>query len=180
MSTLDATATERWGTAWRHPLAFAGMGLAATAALVHFGATPNGLPMAFFLAVLVALATIDAQRRILPNAIVVPAGLLVLAAHLAVEPTRAPEWILAAVGAAGLLFILHLVSSKGMGMGDVKLAFLLGAGLGVKVISAFFIASLCVWPFALYLVLARGAGRRTAIAFGPFLALGALAAALLA
>jgi leader peptidase (prepilin peptidase)/N-methyltransferase len=173
-------APERWGTAWRHPLGVIGMALAAAAALAAFGISRDGFTMAFFFMVLVALSVIDLERRVLPNAIVLPSAAVVLGAQIAVHPSHAAEWILAAAGASGLLFVLFLINPAGMGMGDVKLALLLGAALGAQVIPAFLIASLSVWPFALYLLTRRGAGaRRTAIAFGPFLAFGALVAALL-
>jgi leader peptidase (prepilin peptidase)/N-methyltransferase len=156
------------------------MTLAVAVALVRFGVTSDGFTMAFFFAVLVALSVIDVERRLLPNAIVLPSAALVLGAQVAVHPSHATEWVVAAAGAGGLLFVLFLINPAGMGMGDVKLAFLLGAALGAQVIPAFVIASLSVWPFALYMVARRrGAARRTAIAFGPFLAFGALVAALL-
>jgi leader peptidase (prepilin peptidase) / N-methyltransferase len=171
---------DRWGTAWRSPIAAAGMAAAASVAVARFGMTPRGFTMAFFLAVLVTLSVIDVQRRILPNAIVGPSAALVLAAQIAAQPGRAPEWILAACAASALLFVLFLVNPAGMGMGDVKLALLLGAGLGWQVIPALVIASFSVWPVALYLFVRHGAkARTTAIPFGPFLAFGAMAASLL-
>jgi|tagenome__1003787_1003787.scaffolds.fasta_scaffold20189149_2 leader peptidase (prepilin peptidase)/N-methyltransferase len=171
---------ERWGTAWRHPLTLAGMVLTAALAIATSGATLAGLTTAYFLAVLVALSVIDLERRILPNAIVVPSALIVLAARIASDPARAPEWIIAAAGASGVLLVLALINPRGMGMGDVKLAFFLGAGLGAAVVPAFLIASLSVWPYGLYLVARRRDLGGTAIAFGPFLAFGALAAVVLA
>ena len=171
---------ERWGTACRHPLAVAGMAAAGALGLATTGATATGVTTAFFLAVLVALAVIDVQQRILPNAIVVPSAVAVLAAHLALEPSRATEWTAAAFGAAAVLLLLHLVNPHAMGMGDVKLAFLLGAGLGGDVMTAFLIASVSIWPVALYTLTRRRAVRGMTIAFGPFLAFGALGAVLLA
>jgi leader peptidase (prepilin peptidase) / N-methyltransferase len=165
---------DRWGTAWRRPSSMAATALLCAAAFVRFGVTPEGLTMAFFLAVLMTLSVIDVERRILPNAIVLPSAALVLGAQLALYPDRAFEWFLAAGGAAAVLFVLVLVNPAGMGMGDVKLALLLGAGLGGHVISALIIASLSVLPVALCLLARHGpAARKTAIPFGPFLAFGA-------
>jgi leader peptidase (prepilin peptidase)/N-methyltransferase len=170
---------ERWGSAWRRPSIVAAMALLAAAAFIRFGVTPRAFTMAFFLAVLVVLSAIDVERRILPNAIVLPSAALVLAAQVAFYPERASEWILAAAGAAGVLFVLFLINPAGMGMGDVKLALLLGAGLGGHVISALVIASVSVLPVALYLLVRQGPGaRKTAIPFGPFLAFGAVVVAL--
>ena len=178
MSTLAIP--ERWGTAWRHPFGLAAIAAGGTVALLAFGATPHGVAMAFFLSVLVALALIDFQQRILPNAIVLPATVVLLAANSAIEPSRTGEWIAAAAGAAALLFVLHLVNPRGMGMGDVKLALLLGVALGGGVMTALLVASLAVWPVAIYLLARRRNIRSAAIAFGPFLAFGAFAAALIA
>jgi leader peptidase (prepilin peptidase) / N-methyltransferase len=178
MSAL--TIPSRWGTAWKHPLGLTAIMAGGAVGLLAFGATPHGVTMAFFLSVLVALALIDFEQRILPNAIVLPATVVLLAANIAFEPARTAEWIAAGAGAAVLLFVLHLVNPRGMGMGDVKLALLLGAALGAGVMTALLVASLAVWPVAIYLLARRRNIRSAAIAFGPFLAFGAFAAALIA
>ena len=102
----------------------------ATAALVAacffaFGLSGKALVSAFFCAVLVAISATDLEHRVVPNRIVVPAAALVLAAQTALHPS--PEWALGALGAAGFLFVAALAYPAGMGMGDVKLALLLGA-----------------------------------------------------
>jgi leader peptidase (prepilin peptidase)/N-methyltransferase len=130
--------------------------------------------------VLVTLSVIDCERRILPNAIVLPAAVIVLLAQIAIDPGRTAEWLLCAFAAAGALLVLSLVNPAGMGMGDVKLAFLLGAALGGHVVTALLIASLSIWPVAMVLFVKHGrAARKTTIAFGPFLAFGAIVAALI-
>jgi Flp pilus assembly protein protease CpaA len=180
MSTLAFTVPSRWGAGWRRFPAVVATAAVGAGSLAVFGVSASGLTMALFLAVLVPLSVIDVERRILPNAIVLPAAALVLGAHIAAEPEHAAEWVLGAGGAAAVLFILCMVNPAGMGMGDVKLALLLGAGLGAQVVLALAVASLSVWPVALYLFLRRGATPRgMAIPFGPFLAFGAVAVALL-
>jgi leader peptidase (prepilin peptidase) / N-methyltransferase len=177
---LPLDVPERWGRAWRSRATTTAMAVLAAVTLARFGATPQGFTLAFFVAVLVALAVIDVQRRILPNAIVLPSAALVLAAQLAFYPEHAWAWILAAAGAASLLFVLYLVNPAGMGMGDVKLALLLGAGLGGSVIWALLLAWVSVLPVVLYLLVRNGmSARKKTIAFGPFLAFGAIVAALL-
>jgi leader peptidase (prepilin peptidase)/N-methyltransferase len=130
---------------------------------------------AFAGSTLVVLSAIDIERGIIPNRIVLPAAAIVLVAQLALFPGQASEWALAAVLAALALMIPQLVGRSWMGMGDVKLALLLGATLGWGVLGAVLIAFLCTFPVAV-LVLVRGglAARKTTIPFGPFLALGAL------
>jgi leader peptidase (prepilin peptidase)/N-methyltransferase len=111
---------------------------------------------------------------------VLPAAAVVFAAQTAIAPSHVPEYAIASVGAAALLFVLFLVNPQGMGMGDVKLALLLGAALGHDVVSALVLGSLCVAPVAFVLVMRHGrAARSVPIPFGPFLALGAIAVAFL-
>jgi leader peptidase (prepilin peptidase)/N-methyltransferase len=126
-------------------------------------------------ATLVVISVIDIERGIIPNRIVLPATAIVLVAQIALFPSRAGEWPLAAILAALFFLIPNVLSRKLMGMGDVKLALLLGAALGWQVVGAVALAFLCVFPVAL-VTLARGGlrARQTTIPFGPFLSLGAL------
>jgi leader peptidase (prepilin peptidase)/N-methyltransferase len=125
--------------------------------------------------VLVVLAAIDLERRIIPNRIVLPAVVLILAAQIALSPDRALEWTAASLGAALFLLLPLLVYPSGMGMGDVKLALLLGAGLGWAIVPALVAGLFAAFIVAL-VVLVRGglAARKTALPFGPFLVFGAL------
>jgi leader peptidase (prepilin peptidase)/N-methyltransferase len=87
------------------------------------------------------------------------------------------EWIIAALGAGLALFIVVFVYPKGIGMGDVKLAVFLGAGLGGTVVVAFFLGFFASF-FPALVIFVRGGkeARRKAIPLGPFLALGAVVA----
>jgi leader peptidase (prepilin peptidase)/N-methyltransferase len=178
LSSPALAVTARWGTAWRRPSAGCTAAALAALALVRFDVSAHAFLMAFFVAVLVALSAIDIERRILPNVIVLPAAALVLAAQFAIDPGRGARFVLAAVAAAAILLLLFLINPAGMGMGDVKLAFLLGAGLGGGVIAALMVASLSLWPVAVVLFARHGrAARKSTIAFGPFLAFGAIVVA---
>jgi leader peptidase (prepilin peptidase) / N-methyltransferase len=161
------------------PLALAaGAGLSA-AAIARFGFTAEGLLAAGLLPVLVVLAAIDIRARVLPNRIIGPAMLAVLVWQLAFFPDRVPECLLAAVGASAFLLLPCIVQPGAMGMGDVKLAALLGLTLGADVVGALLVGFVAGMPVALALLLLRGAeARKTAIPFGPFLALGAAVALL--
>jgi leader peptidase (prepilin peptidase)/N-methyltransferase len=149
--------------------------LTAALCLLRFGLSARGLIDAFVAAVLVVLAAIDLERRILPNVIVLPAAGIVYAAQLAFFPHHALEWTLASLGCA-LFFLATLVAyPAGLGMGDVKLGLLLGAALGASVIAALFFGLLTAALLGVILLLSRGASaRKTAIPLGPFLAAGAL------
>src|SRR5213596_2147646 len=100
----------------------------ATACFVVFGLTGIAVLSAFFCAVLVAVTSTDLTHRIVPNRIVLPAAAIVLVGHTLLDPS--PAWVLGALGASGFLFVAALAYPAGMGMGDVKLALLVGAMLG--------------------------------------------------
>jgi prepilin signal peptidase PulO-like enzyme (type II secretory pathway) len=158
---------------------FLAVGLAA-AALARFGLGAAGLIAAFTCAVLVVLSIIDFESRRLPDRIVLPSAALVLAARLVTAPEHWGAWLGASLGAAACFLVLALVSSGGLGMGDVKLMLLLGAALGGAITSALVIGTLAGAAAALVLI-ARDGRRalRRRIAYGPFLAFGAIAVLLL-
>jgi leader peptidase (prepilin peptidase)/N-methyltransferase len=147
----------------------------AVACVAAFGLTPYAALAFGFCAVLVTLSAIDLRHRIVPNRIVLPAAAVVLVAHTALDPS--PEWALGALGASGFLFAAALAYPKGMGMGDVKLALLLGAMLGAPVAIALFLGFVSSLAPAIVLFARHGrAARKMAIPLVPFLSLGALVA----
>jgi leader peptidase (prepilin peptidase) / N-methyltransferase len=150
-------------------------GVAALGCVVRFGFGARGLIDAFVAAVLVVLAVIDFEHRILPNVIVLPAALVVYLAQVASFPHHALQWTLAAVGCALFFFVTLLVYPAGLGMGDVKLGLLLGAALGKAVVAALFVGLVASGVVGIAFLLAQGsAARKKAIPLGPFLAGGAL------
>jgi leader peptidase (prepilin peptidase)/N-methyltransferase len=141
----------------------------------RFGLSGSAAVASFVCLALVAVSATDLEHRIIPNRIVVPAGLIVLAANTALHP--GPQWAIGAVGASGFLFIAALAYPAGMGMGDVKLAFLMGAALGKTVPVALFLGVFAALIPGLVLIARHGrAARKMGIPFGPFLALGAVVA----
>lgn len=137
----------------------------------------HGALMAFFAAVLVVLALIDYRTRRLPNVIVLPAAALVLVAQIVLEPERALEYLLAAAGASLFLLVPALLKPEGMGMGDVKLALLLGAALGRSVVTALVIGLVAAGIAGAAIMARNGwSARKTTIPLGPFLAAGGLLA----
>ena len=168
----------RWLSAHRAvlPLAVA-LALLAVALL---GFEPQTAVAVYFLSALVVLAAIDIEQRRLPNVIVLPSAALVLAAQIAIAPDRTLEWVAASVGTFLALLVLAVVYPGGMGMGDVKLGLLLGAGLGAAVLNALLIGFLAGGIAGIALIAVRGVGaRKSTIPFGPFLAFGAAVALLL-
>ncbi len=121
------------------------------------------------------LSAIDARHRIVPNRVVLPAAAVALVAHTAIDPT--PEWALAALGAGGFLFVAALAYPKGLGMGDVKLALLLGAVLGASVTVALMLGLFAALVPAAVLVARHGvAARKMGVPLVPFLAFGSIVA----
>jgi leader peptidase (prepilin peptidase)/N-methyltransferase len=160
-------------------LVAAGAACAAVLALGRVGMNGDGVIAGFVAFVLVWLAAIDFRDRILPNRIVVPSAAVVFVAHVALSPSRTPEFLLAAVGAALALLIPALIRPGALGMGDVKLAMLLGAALGGDVVAALIVGLFAAGAFALLLVVVNGRpALKTEIALGPFLAFGGLVALL--
>jgi leader peptidase (prepilin peptidase) / N-methyltransferase len=145
------------------------------ACIAVFGLTAFGLLAAGFCALLVTLSAIDVRHRIVPNRIVVPAAAFVLVAHSVTDPSVA--WVAGALGAAGFLFVAVLAYPRGLGMGDVKLALLLGAMLGGAVAVALmlgFVAALV--PSSVLFIRHGSKARKMAIPLVPFLSLGAVVA----
>jgi leader peptidase (prepilin peptidase)/N-methyltransferase len=149
--------------------------LLVAACVFKFGLTFEAAIAAFFCCVLVAISAIDIAYRIVPDKIVLPSTLIVLLAQTIREPS--PEWILAAFGAALFLFLAVLVYPAGMGMGDVKLALLMGAALGKLVSVALMVGMVSALVPGVYLLARHGrAARKMGIPFAPFLALGSIIA----
>jgi leader peptidase (prepilin peptidase) / N-methyltransferase len=143
--------------------------------VLAFGLSAEAAVAGFFCAVLVAVSAIDLEHRIIPNRIVLPATVVVLVANTARDLT--PEWALAALGASGFLFAAALIYPAGMGMGDVKLALLMGAALGRTVSVALMVGLLAAMIPGLVLMARHGAkARKMGIPFGPFLAIGSVVA----
>ena len=153
-------------------LTLSGMALSAACVAV-FGPTLEGAAAALFCLALVVVTAADLEYRLIPNRVVLPASAIVLALMTAAEPSR--EWALAAVGAGLGLFVLALIYPAGMGMGDVKLAVLMGAALGRGVGAAIMLSFVLAALPAIALLVRHGrAGGKMGLPFGPFLALGSI------
>ena len=164
------------GVSWRYPAIELASGVLAAGAIVGFGATWQGLSAAILGVALVPVVVIDIQHRLIPDIIVLPAAVLALGAAVAADPRQWWVSLAAALGAAGFLLVLWLIYPGGMGLGDVKLALLLGAVLGASVIPALLIAFAGGAALGIVLLARFGArARKMAVPFGPFLAAGSLA-----
>jgi leader peptidase (prepilin peptidase)/N-methyltransferase len=160
---------------WRYPAVELVSALLVAGCALKFGLHPEALVAAFFCLVLVAVSATDIEHGIIPNRIVLPAAVVILAAQTAIHPS--PQWALGAVAAGGFLFAAALMAPRGMGMGDVKLALVLGAMLGKTVSVGMLVGLFAAMVPAIVLFIRLGVGaRKVKLPFGPFLAIGALVA----
>jgi leader peptidase (prepilin peptidase)/N-methyltransferase len=127
---------------------------------------------------LVPITLIDLERRVIPNKITGPAAIAAVVAVAALDTDFLPETLIAAAAGGGFFLVAALLYPRGMGMGDVKLAGMLGLYLGRAVAPAILIALIAGVAVGAAIIARKGAkeGRRTAVPFGPFLAAGGLIA----
>ncbi len=160
---------------WRDPAIELASALLIAGCVVVFGLTGAAAVAALSCGALVVVTATDLEHRIVPNRVVLPAAAAVLALHTAVAPSA--EWSLAALGAAGALFLVAFAYPGGLGMGDVKLALLIGAMLGRTAPLALMLATLLALVPSFVLLARHGSrARKLAIPFAPFLALGSVIA----
>jgi prepilin signal peptidase PulO-like enzyme (type II secretory pathway) len=145
------------------------------ACVFAFGVSLEALAACVFCAALVVVTATDFTHRIVPNVVVLPGAVVVLGLMTAAHPSV--EWIAASLGASFFLLVAAIAKPGGMGMGDVKLALLMGAALGRTVPVALFLGMLFALLPAVVLFARHGSkARKMAIPFAPFLALGSLVA----
>jgi len=152
-----------------------GTALLGGASGLVYGFTLEALIAAIFCWLLVIVTRTDLEHRLIPDLIVLPGAVALVVLRTIDDPSL--EWILSALGAGIVLFLIVLVYPRGLGMGDVKLSTLLGAGLGISVVVAMFVGFFVAFvPAAILFVRHGRAARKHAIPLGPFLALGGLVA----
>jgi leader peptidase (prepilin peptidase) / N-methyltransferase len=164
---------------WRYPAIEAGTAL-VFAGVVAARGVDTGLVLELPLAAtLIVVAVVDIQRRIVPNPIVLAAAVYAVVAGAVVDPGGLPEQLAAGAGAFVAFLLVALAYPAGMGMGDVKLAGVMGLYLGVDVLPALLVAFLSGSVVGVA-VMARGGidKRKTGLPFAPFLAFGGLVALL--
>lgn len=135
------------------------------------------LPLA---AALVALAAVDLDLHILPNRIVYPLAVWGIVSAALVRLSDLPELVAWGAGAFAFLLVAALVYPAGMGMGDVKLASVMGLYLGSSVVPALLAAFLSGTIVGIAIMTRHGVaeGRKMGVPFGPFLAVGGIVALL--
>jgi leader peptidase (prepilin peptidase)/N-methyltransferase len=153
--------------------------LYAATVMVLWGDVTEILLGLVFMTMLVAITVTDLEQRIIPNKILLVAAALAVLIAAVGDPGSLPQRLLAAAAAGGGLFLVALAYPRGMGLGDVKLAAVMGLFLGRNVAPAILIALLAGSLVGLTMIAREGAeARKRAIPFGPFLALGGVVALL--
>jgi leader peptidase (prepilin peptidase)/N-methyltransferase len=129
-----------------------------------------------FVTILIPVTFIDLDLRLIPNKITLPGAIVGLVLVAVFQSDDLVEHVVAAIGAFMFLFLAALAYPGGMGMGDVKLAGVMGIYLG-RAVGPAMLAGLFAGSLVGVAIIARKGrkeGRKTAIPFGPFLALGGL------
>ena len=164
----------------RYPLVELAVGVAFAATAVVLRHDPAQLALGLiFVAMLAAITLTDLERKVIPNVVLLAGAVAALALVGATDPASLPERLVAAGAAGGFLLLIALAYPAGMGMGDVKLAAVMGLYLGSAVAPALLIAVLLGTIVGVGVMIARGAAaRKAAVPFGAFLAVGGVIALL--
>ena len=142
-----------------------------------YGLSGKALLGAVLCPTLVLLAAIDARHKLLPNAVILPASLIVGLIVAASTPGSFLTHLAAGAALGGFFFVFGTIFAGSFGMGDAKLGFLIGLALGRQTFGAALVAFAGLLVAALYVLATRGASaRKDAIPFGPFLAIGGIVA----
>jgi leader peptidase (prepilin peptidase)/N-methyltransferase len=160
----------------RYPLVEAGTALLCALVVVVKGADEEAIIGIVLVLLLVPITLIDLDHHLIPNKITYPGFVVGVVLVAALTPDELVESLIASAGAGGFLFVAWFLYPRGMGMGDVKLAFVLGIYLGKAVVPAMFTAFIAGAVVGGIIIARLGVkdGRKAGIPFGPWLALGGL------
>jgi len=160
----------------RYPLVEAVTGLLCAAVVVSYGADSDVWLPLVFVVLLVPITLIDLDHHIIPNVLTGIGAIAAIALVLAFDSGSIEENLISAAAAGGFFLIAAIAYPAGMGMGDVKLAGMMGLYLGRAVAPAIFVALISGTVVGAFVIARFGAkeGRKKGIPFGPWLALGSL------
>ena len=161
-----------------YPLLEAGLAAVFVAILLRYSDDGSEIALGACLAATLATITLtDLEHRVIPNKVLIVAALVAVGLLVAGDRDALAEHAIAAAIAFAVMFLIAIVYPRGMGMGDVKLAGVMGLYLGKAVAPALLIGFAAGALFGLALIASRGAeARKQTVPFGPFLALGAVVA----
>jgi leader peptidase (prepilin peptidase) / N-methyltransferase len=163
----------------RYPLVEATTGVLYALVMYARWDDPSGIALGIILVtILIPIAIIDFEHRIIPNRITGPAAIVAILIGVLFDQDFVVEQLVAGAAAGGFFLLAALAYPRGMGMGDVKLAGVMGLYLG-RAVGLAVLIGLVAGVIVGAIVIARvGAkqGRKMAVPFGPFLALGGIIA----
>jgi leader peptidase (prepilin peptidase)/N-methyltransferase len=159
----------------RYPLVEALTALLFVGVGLKIGLEDTLLPALALAVTLLAAAETDLEHRIIPNRLMAASAIAAIALWAIVDPGRLPENLIAGAGAGGFLLAAAVAYPSGMGMGDVKLAGVMGLYLGASVAPALFAGFAAGAVIGIAIVMRSGmSARKQGVPFGPFLALGGI------
>jgi leader peptidase (prepilin peptidase) / N-methyltransferase len=161
---------------WRYPLVEAVTGLLWAAVVLRYGADSDVWLPLVFVTLLVPVTLIDLDFHIIPNVLMLIGAVAAVVLVVATQSDDLVQHLIAAAAAGGFFLLAALAYPAGMGMGDVKLAGVMGLFLGRAVAPAIFVALVAGTVVGAAVIARYGAkeGRKKGIPFGPWLALGGL------
>jgi leader peptidase (prepilin peptidase)/N-methyltransferase len=162
----------------RYPLVEAGTALLCGLVVLAKGLDKDAVLPLVMVLLMVPVTLIDLDHRIIPNKLMIVGAVLAPALVMLVDPDAIAEHLIAGAAAGGFFLLAVLAYPRGMGVGDIKLAGVLGLFLGRAVGPAVFIALISGTVVGALIMARKGVveGRKTAVPFGPFLALGGVVA----
>lgn len=171
----DALEQPAWTRALRRPPTMEVVGaVLGAAAGWRLGLVGPLVPALLLIALLVPITFIDIEHRVIPDRLVFPGTAVALATWALIDPGSLKEHGLAAIIACAVFLLMAIVYPAGMGLGDVKLALLLGAFLGTAVVPGLFLGFVISAVPSMAILLRYGRqGGKVGIPFGPFMAAGA-------
>jgi leader peptidase (prepilin peptidase) / N-methyltransferase len=160
----------------RYPVVEAVTAALLVAVVLDKGADRDAWLGLAFVVLLVPVTLIDLDHRIIPNTLMLIGTVVSVALILVTDPSALTEHLIAGAAAGGFLLVAAIAYPGGMGMGDVKLAAVMGLFLGRNVAPALLAGFLLGTVVGAAIMAKKGVaqGRKTAVPFGPFLALGGL------
>lgn len=161
---------------WRRPVVTVATAVLAVLVVLVRHRTHDLILGLVLLVVLIPIVFIDLEHRLIPNRITAPAAVAAIVIGLATRPSGFGAQVVAGVAAFAFLFLFALIYPRGLGMGDVKLAGVMGLYLSASVAVALFAGLLAAAVVGVGVLARRGMseGRKTYIPLGPFLAFGGL------
>lgn len=162
----------------RYPVVELATGLLYAAVVLFRDGTLDVVLGLILVTFLVPITLIDLDLRLIPNKLTLPLAVASIAAVAIISPSDLLEYLVSGAGGFLFFFLAALAYPRGMGLGDVKLAGAMGLALGRSIAPAILFALIGGVVIGALVIARKGAreGRKTAVPFGPFLALGGIAA----